>query len=294
MTVTRLELIMQHIDSFPVLPESVTKLMKLTRDPESSAKDIMEAILPDQSLCFTILKIANSALFGRPKKVDSIQMAVMVLGFNEVQNIAVTKALINSFSKINAQHKIFVDKFWEHSFVCGIAARTIAQDLQIAPDVASMGGLIHDVGKLVMLETFGEDYDIQYWMTNYTDEKLLQDEYKTFSFTHDEIGGQLMKEWCFPENLITAVACHHHPNDASAEKVLACIIQLADLLSFSCCNQSLQGDNDILDVVNDSLPNIQNNWKNLGLPLAHETISGWYDWLLVNHENAGDLRASFS
>lgn len=90
MTITRLELIKQHIDSLPVLPTTVTRLMKLTRDPESSAKDIMETILPDQSLCFTILKIANSAFLGRPKKVDSIQTAVAVLGFNEVQNIALT------------------------------------------------------------------------------------------------------------------------------------------------------------------------------------------------------------
>ncbi len=232
MALTRLELIKQHIDSFPVLPATVTKLMELTRDPESSAKDIMEVILPDQSLCFSILKIANSALFGRPKKVDSIQMAVTVLGFNEVQNIALTKALLNSFGKIDEKYAPFVDKFWEHSFVSGIAARIIAQDLQIAPDVAFMGGLIHDVGKLVMLETFDDDYVIELWMTSFTDEKMYQHEINTFSFTHDQIGGQLMEEWSFPDTLIAAVENHHHPDEASGETALALLFSLQTLYHF--------------------------------------------------------------
>jgi len=294
MTVTRLEMIKQHIDSLPVLPATVTRLMKQTRDPECSAHDIMETILPDQSLCFTILKIANSALFGRPKKVDSIQMAISVLGFNEVQNIALTKALINSFSIIDKKHKLFVDKFWEHSFVGGIAARIIAQDLQIAPDVASMGGLIHDVGKLVMLETFDDDYDIQLWMANFTDEKKLEEELETFSFTHDQIGGQLMEEWSFPDNLVTAVANHHHPEDASENKALAYVVQLADFLSFYCCNDALLGDDGITAVVDDSLPHLASSWRNLGLTIGDESLSKWYDWLLVNREQASQLKNSFS
>ena len=294
MTLTKLELIKQHIDSFPVLPATVTKLMKITRDPESSAKDIMETILPDQSLCFTILKIANSALFGRPKKVDSIQMAVAVLGFNEVQNIAITKALVNSFNSIDEKYKPFVDKFWEHSFVCGIAARIIAQDLQIASDVASMGGLIHDVGKLVMLETLDDDYDIQHWMTNFTNETMFQEEYKAFSFTHDQIGGQLMKEWCFPDSLITAVANHHNPNNASDEKALAYVVQLADFLSFYCCTEAPLGDEDILIIVNESLPDLQSSWRNLGVTIDNESISRWFDWLIVNREQASNLKSSYS
>lgn len=294
MTITRPELIKQHIDSLPVLPATVTKLMALTRDPESSAKDIMEVILPDQSLCFTILKIANSALFGRPKKVDSVQMAVAVLGFNEVQNIALTKALINSFSKIDEKYKLFVDKFWEHSFVCGIAARIIAQDLQIAPDVASMGGLIHDVGKLIMLETFDDDYDTQLWMTRYSDEKMLEEENKAFSFTHDQIGGQLMEEWSFPSNLITAVANHHNPDDASAEKTLAHVVQLADFLSFHCCNEVTLRDGDIITTVHVSLPNLKSSWKQLGATIDDESILRWFDWLIINRDQAGNLKNSFS
>ena len=293
MALTRLELIKQHIDSFPVLPATVTKLMELTRDPESSAKDIMEVILPDQSLCFSILKIANSALFGRPKKVDSLQMAVTLLGFNEVQNIALAKALLNSFGKIDAKHASFVDKFWEHSFVSGIAARIIAQDLQIAPDVAFMGGLIHDVGKLVMLETFDEDYAIELWMTSFTDEKMYQQEVSTFSFTHDQIGGQLMEEWNFPDTLIAAVENHHHPEEGSGETALASVVQLADFLSFFCCNEAALKNGDIIATLHDSLPGLRNNWRRSGMTIDDESISKWFDWLIMNRDQVSNLKSLF-
>ena len=195
MTTTRHELIKQHIDSFPVLPVTVTRLINVTNDPESSAEDVMRAILPDQSLCLTVLKIANSVLFGRPQKVDSIKMAVAILGFNEVQRIAMTKALINSFSKLNKKHKPFIDKIWTHSFVCAMAARVVARDIHIAPDIAFMGGLIHDIGKLIMLETFSDDYAVEHWMTKFSSDEILHDELGMFSFTHDQVGGQLLSEF---------------------------------------------------------------------------------------------------
>ena len=294
MTTTRHELIKQHIDSFPVLPVTVTRLINVTNDPESSAEDVMKAILPDQSLCLTVLKIANSVLFGRPQKVDSIKMAVAILGFNEVQRIAMTKALINSFSKLDKKHKPFIDKIWTHSFVCGMAARVIARDLHIAPDIAFMGGLIHDIGKLIMLETFSDDYAAEDWMTRFSNEEILHDELGMFSFTHDLVGGQLLSKWLFPENLIAAVSNHHNPGAAASEKELAHVIQLADLLSFYCCNQESLEDNDILAVIHNSLPNMKAQWQDLGLPVTNDAMTGWFNWLLDNHDQGSDLKEAFS
>ncbi len=294
MTATRQELIIQHIDSFPVLPATVTRLMGVTSDPESSVQDVLEVILPDQSLCLTILKISNSVLFGRPKKVDSIKMAVSILGFNEVQRIALTKALINSFSKLAKQHKLFIDKFWEHSFICGMVARVIAQDLKISPEIAFMGGLIHDIGKLIMLETFVSDYATEYWMAKFSNEEMLSKELQMFSFTHDIVGGQLLRKWLFPENLITAVAYHHRPAEAVEESGMAYIIQLSDILSFYCCNQEFLGDDDIFAAIQNSLPDIQSQWQGSGLPFSKEATAGWFNYLLENYGQGSNLQESFS
>ncbi len=294
MRTNKTELIKQHIDSFPVLPVTVSRLMKVTNAPECSVKEVVEVIQSDQSLCLTVLKIANSVLFGRPQKVDSIKMAVVILGFNEVQRIALTKAMINSFSKMTKRHRSFLDRFWTHSFVCGMAARVIVRDLHIIPEIAFMGGLIHDVGKLIMLETFAEDYTPERWMAELSNEQTLHEELQMFSFTHDMLGGQLLKKWFFPEKLITAVAYHHRPEDAVREKAFAHVIQLADFLSFYSCNQELLIDDDILKVMHASLPDVQANWSDFGHPLEDSAITGWFHWLLNNREQGRTLGDAFA
>ena len=280
----------KNIDSFPVLPATVTRLLQVVSNPESSAQDVMETILPDQSLCLTILKFANSVLFGRPKKVDSLTQAVAFLGFDEVQNIALSKSLINSFSDFEKKHLASLDKFWEHSFMCGMAARHIAHDLKLRQDVAFTSGLIHDIGKLIILKSFEDDYLPQKWMTELSNEENLHNELQLFSFTHDMVGGQLLEKWLFPENLVTAVAYHHRPGDASRESKCAYIVQLADVLSFYSCNPERLNDDNITTCIQTTLPGIHQNWRATGLNLNDEAIDNWYEWLLLNREEGNSIR----
>ena len=291
---TRFDRIKQHIDTFPVLPATVTRLMAVVNDPESSVDDIINTILPDQSLCLTILKIANSALFGRPRKAGSLKTAVIILGFNEVRKIAVTKALINSFGKLPDKQKPFMDRFWSHSFLCGLAAVIIARDLQIDADTAFMAGLIHDAGKLVMLQTFVDDYTLEPWMTTYSSQEVLQEELRAYSFTHDAVGGQLLEKWLFPENLVTAVAYHHRPGQAVVEQGFAYIVQLADILSFYCCSQEPPEEIDIVTTTFDALPDIRDGWRNVGWTLQDEAITGWFHLLAANRHEGHDLKEAFT
>ena len=291
---TRFDRIKQHIDTFPVLPATVTRLMAVVNDPESSVDDIINTILPDQSLCLTILKIANSALFGRPRKAGSLKTAVIILGFNEVRKIAVTKALINSFGKLPDKQNPFMDRFWSHSFLCGLAAVIIARDLQIDADTAFMAGLIHDAGKLVMLQTFVDDYTLEPWMTTYSSREVLQEELQAYSFTHDAVGGQLLEKWLFPENLVTAVAYHHRPGQAVVEQGFAYIVQLADILSFYCCSQEPPEEIDIVTTTFDALPDIRDGWRNVGWTLQDEAITGWFHLLAANRHEGHDLMEAFT
>lgn len=291
---TRSDLIKQYIDSFPVLPATVTRLMRVTSDPECSVQDVVETLHCDQSLSLTVLKIANSVLFGRPRKIDSIKMAVVALGFKEVQRIAVAKALINSFGKIAGHYKPVIDRFWQHSLVCAMAAGKIARDQRMNPDIAFMGGLLHDIGKLIMLETFADDYTPEQWMTTFSKEEVLCEELRMFSFTHDMLGGRLLRKWLFPENLISAVAYHHRPGNAGSEKALAQIIQLADVLSYYSCNRDLLEENDILTAVHTSLSDVQTHWHGCGVPLKNKVISDCFDWLVDNQQQGSRLEEAFS
>ena len=287
----RSDLIKRHIDSFPVLPLTVAKLLSVVNDPKSSADDVIKTILPDQSLCLTILKIANSVLFGRPRKAASLKAAVVILGFDEVRRIAVTKALLNSFRKLPAREKPFMDRFWTHAFFCGLAAVIIARDLRIDADIAFMGGLLHDIGKLIMLQTFAEDYTLGRW--RHSSEEVLQEELRAYSFTHDAVGGQLLEKWLFPKNLITAVAFHHRPDEAVAEQDLAYIVQVADYMSFFCCSENLLEEKDIVTATFEALPGLRERWRNYGWNLEDEGLAGWFRRLAENREEGVYLKGSF-
>jgi len=293
MNSSRYKLIEQHIDSFPVLPATVSRVLEVTNDPECSAQDLMEAVMPDQSLSLTILKIANSVLFGRPKRVESIKMAITILGFNEVANIALSKALFNSFNDLPKQHQPFLDGFWQHSFFCGMAARKIAVDLDYARDIAFMAGLIHDVGKLVMLQTFADEHTPPVWLLRHSIEEMLEEERQLYSFTHDEIGGQLLSKWHFPDTLITAVASHHHPESAEQEYTYAYIVQLADIIAFYSCNPQMIED-EIVSTILGVLPELPKTWRKRNLPFQYDAITDWFNWLEENKEQGEHLKSVFS
>jgi putative nucleotidyltransferase with HDIG domain len=175
-----------------------------------------------------------------------------------------------------------------------MAAGKIARDQRMNPDVAFMGGLLHDIGKLIMLETFADDYTPEQWMTTFSKAEMLYEELRMFSFTHDKLGGRLLQKWLFPENLISAVAYHHRPGEAGSERAFAQIIQLADVLSYYSCNKDLLEENDILTAVYTSLPDVQAHWHGCAVPLKNKVIIDWFDWLVDNQKHGSQLQEAFS
>lgn len=286
------ELIRQHMDAFPILPVTVVRIMEVTSNPESSANDLMQALLPDQSLCMTVLKLANSVLFGRPQRVDSLITAIMVLGFKEVQSIALIKAIVNSFRDLQLNNRALLEQFWEHSFVTAMAAKHIAHDLRFSPNAFFMAGLIHDIGKLVMLLTFGAEYDPALWMIPYSTTERLQTEQTQFGFHHAAVGGMLLQQWHFPANLLAAVAYHHQPAEASAEQQCAQVIELADLLAFFC---TIPDDNTspLLHRVERFLPDLVLRWRRSGLGWETTILDRWFTLLRESHEQTSSLKSMF-
>ncbi len=293
---TKSEQIRQQIDTFPILPATVSRVMHVTANPESSADDLVQAILPDHSLCFTILKLANSVLFGRPQRIDSLPAAIMVLGFNEIQSIALVKAMNNSFRELNLVTTAPVEQFWEHSFLTAMAAQHVAQHLRLASGSFFMAGLMHDIGKLVLLLTFEDEYAPEQWMTPFSTEERLSTEQHLFAFNHALLGGQLLRQWNFPNNLLSAVELHHVPAKAQAplEQFLAQVVQLADLLSHFCIESDANEDNNVIDELPKFLPNLTSCWRSMGMAWNDEQFTDWYRWLCKSREQSHVIMEIFS
>lgn len=275
--------IFNYIDSFPSLPATVSKVMAVTASPESSAEDLMEAILPDQSMCITLLKIANSAFFGLPRQVSSLEKAVMVLGFAEVRNIVLGKAVFNSFQGFNSSNKEAITLFWKHSFTCGLAAKIIAQKQGLSPSELFVAGLIHDIGKLAMLLTFPREYSDIIELSGPLQFRSYLEEQNKFSISHDDVGMRLLQRWLFPERLTMAIGYHHRPDEAPDHALFPIIIQMADILSLLLYNPDGVSSNEIIPVIEDFHPEIIAQWKRYSISWSQADIVTWFEELQESH-----------
>lgn len=284
---TRIE---KQIDSFPSLPTIVAEVMNVVNNPESSARELTQAVLPDQSMCVAILKIANSALFGRPKEVSSLETAITVLGFDEIQNIVLSKSVLNSFGNVFRGDDQIINEFWNHSFTCALAARSIAEHFNISnPGRFFIGGLIHDIGKLAMLMTFRKDYVKERWLKGFSHPKKLDEERELFGLDHAEVGGRLLGKWNFPETLFNGVHHHHQPQKSSNNHDFPIIIQLADALSYICNEFSVEDEQSIETMIFDLIPGIAETWNDFQHPWESLTLEMLYNWINIEKEHGSSI-----
>lgn len=234
----------------------------------------MNAILPDQAMCTAILKIANSAFFGIPREVATMDKAINVLGFNEVHNIVLGRAVFTSFKEISATYKRTINEFWLHSFHCGLAAKIIAEKLRCLPSELFIAGLIHDLGKLALLVAQPSDYLSILKMESSTEWlHLLEKERQQFGIDHGEVGLQLLARWMFPGQLLTAVGYHHSPEKCNQHILYAIIVQLSDVLS-KLVNDEEQS-NALYVLVTTLLPQISELWERHNLNIDEEQLQEW-------------------
>lgn len=294
MSESNLDAIYAQIESLPSLPTIVSNVLEITDAPESSAEDLMKAVLPDQSMCATILKIANSAFFGLPREVSTLEKAVMVLGFDEIKNIVLGKAVFNSFKELNSENKKIIEEFWNHSFICGLTAKILAERNGLSASEFFVAGLIHDIGKLPMLITFPTIYShqlrgtIDNWAQSYNQEKEL------FFICHDEIGKKMLQRWFFPEKLVAAVGFHHKPKNAEEIVLAASIIQVADFVSHIYTWGEQINITDFPTFLLHHHHDIFELWSTLGLDHSRDEINKWFLLLRESIESDSGILNIFS
>ena len=276
--------ILNQVDAFPALPATVSNVITITGNPESSAQDLMAAVLPDQAMCLTILKIANSAFFGLPRKVSTIDKAVMVLGFNEIRNIVLGKAVFNSFREAYRNNRELINIFWEHSFLTGLAAKIIAEDIKISPSEAFIAGLIHDIGKLAILVSLNDDYSTVFESSSSDPVNAYLEEQELFSIGHDEIGYRLLKRWLFPKSLLYTTAYHHKPLDLEGQSLFPAVIHIADTLSHLHCGTDEVEASDLASFIDKQIPDVKKVWKDYDLEWNDSLFARWQQELLVSSD----------
>jgi HD-like signal output (HDOD) protein len=216
----RLRQVTEKVIGLPTLPTIVTQLIAIVGDPASSARQIAMLVSTDQALTAKILKVANSAFYGFAREIATVQLAIVVLGIEMVKNIGLSVAVLKRFAT-GREHRLFDrQRFWEHAIGCGVAARMLAKNFlnkRIA-DEAFVAGVLHDIGKLILIEYFYDDFCEALEKAESEGISIFEAEEHVLGVSHADIGGWLAEKWNLPKHLVLAIAHHHRPFDPNGDK----------------------------------------------------------------------------
>ncbi len=235
----------KSIIQLPALPAVAMEVVELVDNPKTSASKLGKVISSDQALTAKVLKIANSPFYGFPKKISTIDFAIIVLGFDALKEIVISISLVSSLQK-KSDNYFDAKTFWDHSISTGVVARRLARDLgyRISGEVF-VGGLLHDMGVSVLHRYFNSEFSRIIEITRETDLNILEAEESVMGVTHGEVGGWLAERWNLPEHLAEAIAFHHVPAKAQINPDLVALVHCADIMSLQITRQQIDWDKGI-------------------------------------------------
>ncbi len=214
-------------------PEIFVKLNETMEDPDFSFSDISRIIGSDPSLSARLLKIVNSSFYSFPSTIESIPHAVSIIGSRQLRDLALSTTILTSFEGI-PETLIDIGSFWSHSIACGIAARTIAlHSRETNTERYFLAGVLHDIGRLVILENFPELAREILNQTQASGELLFKTEENILGFDHAILGAALIESWQLPSYLEETIRCHHHPLKSTNYPVESSILNLSDAFAKS-------------------------------------------------------------
>lgn len=222
---------LSQIREIATLPTVAFRILELVDDPKASSQDITRLIETDAPTTMKILKLANSSLYSVNSEVTSIHQSVMNLGLSRVSNIAVSVALFSQLFNASVEQGAFMSEYWRHSCATGIVARTLANKLRINFNEREfVGGLLHDIGKMVMIQHFSDDFARVVELVETEHISDVEAERQVFGADHNQAGDIIAGLWKLPHDLRNIIV--HHSDIVLSDKPdeMLAVVRIADLL----------------------------------------------------------------
>lgn len=223
----------EQVTDLPALPQAGLKLMRLMEDPDGNAHDVVKVVETDPTLSAKLLRICNSAAFGVRQRVNSVEQAVFVRGFAEVQRLAVALSFGRVMSKPldGCGHG---ETFWMHSLLVAFGAESLARSAaQFKNDssAAYTAGLLHDIGKLVLDSALNDELrGAIHDMIESDGCSRVHAEKCVLGLDHADVGASLLEKWQLPACLVEAVRNHHRPV-CKPEPMLSAFVHIANCMA---------------------------------------------------------------
>ena len=235
MALKDLQKTIENISSISTLPTVIERITRLLQNPKTSAEEIGRAITTDQALASKVLKLVNSAFYGFPGRISTITHAIVILGFSTVKNIVLTASILDVFRRKGTSDLADFDfeQFWMHSIACGAASQSIAKFLgNKDKEECFIGGLIHDIGKVILCQFLPADFIEAYSMSKKRAFCFMRVK-KALQYYSRGDWSMLAERWNLPKSLQNAIKYHHCPLPSRDYYMNTAVVHCADICEIS-------------------------------------------------------------
>jgi putative nucleotidyltransferase with HDIG domain len=220
----------QMISSAPeleALPVVAQRLLAMVREANTTVDTISRLLSTDQALASAVLRYANSARAMPNRRIASLREALARIGHRALSEVLVRACAGPMLDRGLPPYALPRRVAWRHAATASLASRGLAQLLDAgAPDEASIAGLLHDVGKMVLTSVVPEAAAEAVSIARGRRLPVWQAETLVLGFHHGSVGAALLRSWGLPETVVDAVLYHHEPT--STTNTLASVVYLAD------------------------------------------------------------------
>jgi putative nucleotidyltransferase with HDIG domain len=220
-----------RISDLPTLPTVVMEINRLLQDVNAPIEKLVDMLEKDPSMVLKILRLVNSSFYGFRSKISSLRHAVTLMGYSTVQHAVVTVAVIDSLKTETPLKGFDITRFWTHSLSVAVMCRHLAAQTKLTdPNEAFTAGLIHDIGKVVLVSHFPEvvvglmEQSAKDEITFYGAEKAGN------TYPHNLIGSNLARRWMLPQPLDLAIRHHHGDIAQNMDGTFPGLVAIADCL----------------------------------------------------------------
>ena len=228
---------LHRVTEISSLPEVVTRIVEVVEDPKSTAADMHEIVKHDPALAAKILKVVNSAFYGLPSQIASLDRAIVMLGLSAVKNIALAASLSRLFRPGTISERFSARDLWSHCIAVGVCARMLAQGSFGHVEETFVAGLVHDMGLLVEYQVFPQKLREVVERCEVEKHDFCELEREVIGADHQMFGAALAAKWKFPAGLRSAISHHHNPDNLKPElKKVVSAVQIADII---CCQNQI-------------------------------------------------------
>lgn len=228
-----------RIQRMPSLPSIVFQVLRLLEDEDVSIKELQEAIKQDPSLTLKILKMANSAYYGLPRKISTVSEALVILGLETLKSIVIAASAYHVLGIKVSGYRYPHGGLWVHSLYTATVAQEIARYVGLKnTEEIFIAALLHDVGKIALGEEIEAHEPEMIEVLSRTQASFEMVEKAVIGINHAEAGAMVVKVWNLPSIYQDTIGFHHYPSAADKYKEMIACVHLADIIAIEAGTSS--------------------------------------------------------